>query len=78
MHQSKGPLYCFLRLKWVKVGKSGQFREVFVDLWVVFHRAGAERVKAAIHMVVKTGKTDEMTDDFIFTDFWKCWGLRTE
>jgi len=47
--------------------EAGQRRQLVVDLGIVLHRAGAERIEAAVEVVVQHRQLDEMTDHFGLT-----------
>src|SRR5580704_3892676 len=52
-------------------GEAFEPRDEFVHAWVVFHRAGAERVHAEVNGVVPGGKPREVPNYFDFADFGK-------
>ena len=50
-------------------GNAIEPRDEFVDAWVVFHGAGAERIHAEVDGVVPGGESGEVADDFDLADF---------
>ena len=59
------------RLQGVDVRKAREGGEVLVDSGVVFHRAGAERVKAFAHAVGPAGKSFVVAVDFDLRELWQ-------
>ncbi len=69
LQQTQNPLNRFLILKGMQKGKAGQSRNLFVDFWVVFHGAGAERVEMCVNTVVELRKPNKMPDDGQLVNF---------
>ena len=59
-HQHQVALHGLDGLERMGEGKTGQAGHVFVDLGVVLHGAGTQRIEAAIHAVVVFGKVRKM------------------
>jgi hypothetical protein len=59
-------LYRLFWLLRVQVGETWQACHVFINLGVIFHGAGPERVEANINAVVQAGKSCEMPNDVEF------------
>ncbi len=52
-------------LERVSQGEAGETADILVDLGVVLHGAGAERVEAAVHAVVEAAQTQEVAHDLV-------------
>ena len=63
------PLYRLGGLEGMKLPETGQGSHVLVELRVVLHRAGAERVEAGIHREVERGETGEVAHHVQFAYF---------
>ena len=55
----------------VVLAEAGQARHVFVDFWIVFHSAGAERIEIAVDAEIPLRKTGEMTHHIELGQFGK-------
>ncbi len=66
VHQIKVSLDSVNRLEGMCGSEARQATDSFVDLGVVFHRAGAKRVKTQIDGVILLRNAGEMTDNLHF------------
>ena len=71
VHQRERTLDRFYRLEWMQVRKTWNAGSLFVDLGIVFHRAGSQRIKASIDAVVELRKTGEVAHDIDLCHFWQ-------
>ncbi|MNW60043.1 hypothetical protein D3C74_380010 [compost metagenome] len=62
MHQFECTLDAFFRLVRVNLGQAGEAGNIFINLRIVFHRAGAERIKAVVDAEVAAGKRGIVAD----------------
>ena len=62
VHQQQAALHGLDRLERVQPGEAGQAGGLLVDLGVVLHRAGAERVDARVDAVVQLRQAGEVAD----------------
>ena len=69
VQDAQAALRDFSRLLGMFGGQTIEARDEFVDAWIVFHGAGAERIHAEVNGVIPGGKAREMADDFDFADF---------
>ena len=63
------------RLKWMDFGKARKRSNFFIDLRVIFHGAGAKRIKTIIDTMSLFCKLGVMAADFVFTQLWKMGSL---
>jgi hypothetical protein len=54
-------------LEGVDRGKTREFDNVLMPLWIVFHGAAAERVKTCVYSIIKLAESGEIPDDFNLT-----------
>jgi hypothetical protein len=59
-------------------GDTGDTGDSFVELGIVLHGAGAQRVHAQIDVVVPGGESREVANDFHFADLGKSPDLRPQ
>ena len=62
VHQLQTSLDRFFRLQGVDVAKPGVTGHLFVDTWIILHRAGAQRVKISVDGEIPLGKTGVVPD----------------
>ncbi len=58
----------------MEAGETGEAGGQLVDLGIVLHGAGAQRIEAALDVVVLRGKVDEVPHGFGFADLWQADG----
>jgi len=71
VEQGQGSLKQLWTSHRVNLRETGQARHHFVDLGIVLHRAGAERVELALDREISLREAREMTQDFQFSQFGK-------
>ena len=68
-------LYSLLRLQRMDAGKAGKGGDLIVDLGVIFHGAGAERVEAVVDAVGLFGKLGVVAAQLVFAHLWQMRGV---
>ena len=69
IHQNQIALHGFNRLQRMCVEEARQAAGVFVDLRVVFHGAGTQRIEAIVHAVVEFAESRVVADNVHFGEF---------
>ncbi len=68
---ASAPCARLLGLQRVEAGKARHARRLLIDLRVVLHRAGTERIEAEINGIIAVRQVREMAHDIQFGDFRK-------
>ena len=71
IHQSQNPLREVFRGEGMEMSKPLHPRNFLIHLWIVFHRAGAQRIKTAVDAVVPLRKPGEVANHIDLAQLWK-------
>ena len=71
-------LRMFGRLQWMEIGEAGQIGNLFVQLGIVLHGAGAQGVEALVDAEGSLREAREVAHHLKLADFWKVRGCAND